>query len=168
VPRLFVAVRPPASVLDAIGELPRPDAPGVRWVPPEQWHVTLRFLGEASMASLVQAIDEMPACPPVEAVIGPQVSRLGRSVLCLPVVGLEPVAGAVVAATSHLGEPPDPRPFNGHLTLARLGRRGSCGLAGHRFVARFTVDTIEVVRSTLAPSGAQHEVMHRRRLTDAG
>ncbi len=90
---------------------------------------------------------------PVDAVVGPAVSRLGRSVLCLPVQGLDLLAHEVAELTTGIGRPPDPRPFNGHLTLARLGRRGSCRLAGHRFAARFTVDEVALVRSVTGSEG---------------
>ena len=47
--RLFVAVRPPPSAVDdaaAAVDPVRPLAPGLRWVPPERWHLTLAFYGE--------------------------------------------------------------------------------------------------------------------------
>jgi 2'-5' RNA ligase len=47
--RCFVGVRPPESVVAAVEQ--RIDAirrhlHGVRWVPSEQWHITLKFLGD--------------------------------------------------------------------------------------------------------------------------
>ena len=45
--RLFIAARPSAAAVAAIERLPRPEAPGVRWLSTDQWHVALRFLGEA-------------------------------------------------------------------------------------------------------------------------
>jgi 2'-5' RNA ligase len=52
--RLFVAILPPPEALAELGAALGPvrdgpdgaPVPGVRWVPPEQWHVTLAFLGE--------------------------------------------------------------------------------------------------------------------------
>ena len=44
--RLFVAVVPPADAVAALGRLQHPEHPAIRWSPPSQWHVTLRFLGE--------------------------------------------------------------------------------------------------------------------------
>jgi 2'-5' RNA ligase len=46
---LFVAVRPPPSAVAhaaAAVDPVRPLAPGLRWVPPERWHLTLAFYGE--------------------------------------------------------------------------------------------------------------------------
>ena len=163
-PRLFVAVCPPADVLAGIGALDRREEPGVRWVPPGQWHVTVRFLGEAPLDDAVAALDgARPALltvGAVDAVVGPQVARLGRHVLCLPVAGLDGVAAAVAQATAAVGQPPDPRPFRGHLTLARLQQRAACGLAGQRFHARFPVSEVVLVRSVLGRDGARHEPVH--------
>jgi 2'-5' RNA ligase len=164
VPRLFVAVRPPAAVLDRLHALERADQPGVRWVPPAQWHVTLRFLGEADLDAAVAAVRGLGAHlddvdRPVAVELGPRVSRLGRSVVCLPAHGLDALAAAVAAATAGIGEPPDPRPYAGHLTLARLRGRAACGIAGEPFSARFEVGEVELVRSTLASTGATHEVV---------
>ena len=44
-PRLFIAVWPPPDVVEQVAALPRPPVAGLRWTEPEQWHVTLRFLG---------------------------------------------------------------------------------------------------------------------------
>ncbi len=93
--------------------------------------------------------------------MGPASQALSRSVLSIPVTGLDPLADAVRDATAAIGEPPDPRPFRGHLTLARL-RRGSAGtLAGAAFSASFPVDEVTVVRSDLHPHGARYEVVER-------
>lgn len=154
-PRLFVAVMPPAEVLDAIAALPRPEGAGVRWTHRDHWHVTLRFLGEAPLADAGKALERVDA-PAVEVELGPRVSRLGRDVVCLPAKGLDEVAATVAEATRDIGEPADPRPFKGHLTLARLKHRGACGLAGHAFRATFVADELRLVRSQLTSAGAIH------------
>jgi 2'-5' RNA ligase len=169
VARLFVAVRPPPPVLARIAELPMPDEAGVRWVRRDQWHVTLRFLGDAGIDEVSAALDEaspaLRALPPTAAELGPRVARLGRAVICLPVAGLGLLAAVVAEATGSLGEPVDPRPFHGHLTLARLRHRGACRLAGHPLEARFDVVEIELVSSVLGRSGAQHEIVRALPLT---
>ena len=157
--RLFVAVVPPDDVLEAVAALPRPVEPGVRWTRPDTWHVTLRFLGDrVDEGAAVAALASLRAAPAV-AEVGPQVSRLGRNVVCLPVRGLEALAAAVAEATAGVGDPPDPRPFAGHLTLARLRDRAACGLAGARLVARFDVREVELVRSVLGAGGPSYETL---------
>ena len=158
--RLFVAARPPQAVLDQLAALPRPAEPGVRWVPPEQWHVTLRFLGEADPDQAAAALAGLRS-PEATAELGPVVSRLGRSVVCVPVAGLDELAAAVTAATAGMGGPPEARRFRGHLTLARLRHRAACGVTGTRISARFVVTQVELVRSVTGPSGAVHHVERR-------
>jgi RNA 2',3'-cyclic 3'-phosphodiesterase len=161
--RLFVAVRPPAATLDLIADLDRPDEDGVRYTTRDQWHVTLRFLGECGEREAAAALDlvEADRC---EATLGPHVSRFGRNVVVIPVSGLETVATAVISATRDLGEAPDPRPFGGHLTVARLRRRGSCRLAGAPIVASFSVTEIVLLRSRLGRGGARYELVARKPL----
>ena len=43
-PRLFVAIDPSAPVRDALARLSH-GVPGAKWVAPEQFHLTLRFIG---------------------------------------------------------------------------------------------------------------------------
>jgi 2'-5' RNA ligase len=167
VSRLFVAAELPDEVRRALlAAVDRRPEPGVRWVPPEQWHVTLRFLGDADEADAAAALDGVDA-PPATAVIGPRVSRLGRTVVCLPVAGLDELAASVAAATATVGQPEDRR-FAGHLTLARLRRRAACGVTGTPFRARFEVGEVVLVRSTLDPDGARHEIVRRHRLGPPG
>jgi 2'-5' RNA ligase len=161
--RLFVAVVPPPAVLDALAALERRDEPGVRYTTRDQWHVTLRFLGTADVGRAVDAFGRITATS-VRAEVGPAVSRLGRSVVVVPVHGLDEVAAATLAATADVGDPPDPRPFAGHLTIARLKGRAACGVAGQPFRATFDVGEIHLVRSHLDPSGARHELVATRQL----
>ena len=50
--RLFVALWPAEDAIAELRALPRKDQLGVRFVPPENWHVTLRFLGAVSYTHL--------------------------------------------------------------------------------------------------------------------
>lgn len=163
-PRLFVAVWLPEPVLDLLEQLPRPVDPGVRWTRRDQWHVTLRFLGAVDPDAALAALAGVSA-EAAEAVLGPRTARLGRSVVVAPVAGLDAVAAAVIAATTTVGEPPDPRPFAGHVTLARLRDRPACGVAGFAVSARFPVGAVHLVRSRLDHDGARYEILATHRLS---
>jgi 2'-5' RNA ligase len=92
---------------------------------------------------------------------GPEVRRLGRSALVVPVAGLERLAATVTAVTADIGEPPGTRSFNGHLTLARL-RPGSRGdLAGTPIASNCPVAEVVLVRSELSSDGAAYHVVGR-------
>jgi 2'-5' RNA ligase len=160
--RLFVAVWPPADVLDAVAALHRPAVVGARWTGRDQWHVTLRFIGEVddSMAGEVAAAVGRLGLAPVEARLGPAVELLNQRVVSVPVAGLDGFGPAVIEATRSFGKPPERRPFRGHLTLARLTgvrRRDLAGVLGTPIDAAWTVAEVHVVRSRLSPKGARYD-----------
>ena len=159
--RLFVAVWPPAAVLDALAGVPRPERPGLRWTTRDQWHVTLRFLGTVDdpspvAAALEAGLTEVAAC---EAVVGPTVEALGRHIVSVPVAGLEAIGAAVIAATAGFGAAPDGRPFTGHVTVGRSKRGSVRELAGGPVTGRWWVDEVCLVRSHLEPNGARYETL---------
>ncbi len=167
--RLFVAVWPPDEILDLVAALPRPAVPGLRWTDRGAWHVTLRFLGRvAAVDDARRALgDLVPLAEPVDAVAGPRVDRFGRRVLHVPVAGLDALAAAVTLATARVGDPPEDRPFAGHLTLARTAKRASVDLrrlTGQSITGRWTVDEVCLVESRLSPRGASYEVLSRHPL----
>jgi 2'-5' RNA ligase len=158
--RLFLAVWPPAELIEQLDALPRPDQPGVRWVPPANWHVTVRFLGDGEPSDVHAALAGAPL-PAATAVFGPRVRRLGQRALVVPVAGLEELAAAVGAATADVGEPPGSLPFNGHLTLARLRRGAIYDLKGAPIAAEVRVAEVVLVRSELSREGATYEIIDR-------
>ena len=169
-PRLFVAVWPPDDVLDLIAGLPRPEVDGLRWTTRDQWHVTLRFFGSAEIEEASTALEAVSASA-TTAVLGQETGRFGKRVLHVPVAGLDAVAEAVVHATERVGKPPEPRPFSGHLTLARARdrRRGVDlrALAGRPVRAEWPVSEVCLVESHLSSKGANYEVVQTVSLSEA-
>jgi len=141
--RLFVAIRPDADTIEALGRLVHDAGPDVRLVPEASWHVTLRFLGDVDTAEAAQRLERLDL-PPTTARLGPEVTVLGRH-LVVPVSGVDDLADAVDAATVGLGEPPR-HPFSGHLTLGSAGR-SSADLVGRPIARSFQVDEIHLLRS---------------------
>ena len=126
----------------------------MRWTPSANLHVTLRFLGQASVDEAAAALSALRA-PTAVAVLGPATRRLGRGVLMVPVAGLDAVAAAVEAVL-----PGSDRPFLGHLTVARArDRRGAVpsSAAGEPVSGSFAVDEVTLVRS----AGGRYEVVSR-------
>jgi len=159
VARLFVAVRPPEDVVSELMSLRRKDQRGVRFVPPESWHVTLRFLGEAHIDEVERALDRA-VLPASTAMIGPAVDVLGERALVVPVSGLDALAHEVIAATRSVGDPPPKRRFSGHLTIARVKRDVPMPPAlGAMVDGEFAVDEVELVRSRLEPEGARYDTV---------
>lgn len=165
--RLFVAVWPPKDVLDALAALPRPSVPGLRWSTCDQWHVTLRFLGPVVSVELVlEALTHLDAIC-CRAVLGPAVARFGHRVLHAPVSGLGPLAEAVTAFTREVGKPPEPRPYQGHLTLARAQSQLGVDLrpfVGVPIAGEWDVTEVCLVESHLHPTGARYCILERASL----
>lgn len=157
--RLFVAVWPPDHVLERLSELERPRDQGVKWLPADNLHVTLRFLGDADVDEVSDALDEVPL-PRAHARLGPSIDVRAERSLMLPVAGVDDLADIVAAAMRGLGTERDRRHFVGHLTLARLARhaRPSRSL-GQPFEASFDVEEIALVASTLTPTGSIYETV---------
>jgi 2'-5' RNA ligase len=162
-PRLFVAVWPDPATMAALSRVPRDPQGGVRWTSPAQWHVTLRFFGNADEHAAREALGEVRHAP-VDATIDGPIRRLGRQVIAVTVAGLETLAAEVTRATAHIGAPPEPRPFSGHITLARLRGAPRCAVLGHRVRATWPVVEIALVRSDTRPSGAVYETLAVHRL----
>jgi len=158
--RLFLAVWPPPEVHALLEGLPRPAIPGLRWVDPTNWHVTLRFLGEADPDAVADRL-ERAELPAARAVLGPKVALLGRGHLVVPVGGLERLAASVFDETAELGRQPDGRPFTGHLTLAHL-KSGSIDLSAVLEVAIdtcFDVCEVALVESATLADGARYSTL---------
>ena len=158
--RLFLAVWPPPEIIERIGALPRREQRGVRWLRASNWHVTLRFFGEAEEADVAARLHDA-VLPPAQVTIGPAVARLGHGVVAVPVEGLGALAGAVVDVTADVGKPPPHRRFHGHVTVARLRAGARCDLVGTPISGGFDVSEVLLVRSTLHPAGARYEVVRR-------
>jgi len=161
--RLFVAVIPPANVLDLLATIPREPRPDVRYTTREQWHVTLRFLGDADIGEASAALQRVDVSS-ADAVLGPTVERLGRSVAMVPCAGLDDIAAAVRDATDEIEHPIEARPFVGHLTIARMKNARRCPATGFAITTQFSVTEVHLVRSHLSRDGARYEVVASRSL----
>jgi 2'-5' RNA ligase len=157
--RLFVAVWPPDGVLDRLNDLERPRDQGVRWLPTANLHVTLRFLGDADIDDVVDALDPV-LLPAATATVGPAIDVFAERSLVLPVNGVDDLASVVHSATHDLGTERERRRFVGHLTVARLARGARpARSAGCLFQASFEVTEVALVASTLTDTGAVYETV---------
>ncbi len=146
----------------------------LRWVPPENIHLTLKFLGDISTRNL-RLIQELMAreaalYPPFEfsaGTLGAFPSMRHPRVLWVGVEGpkvLFQLQESLEKVMARLGYPPDSKPFAPHLTLARMARtaRGEDIRAlAHAlrqekvgYLGSTRVEAIHLYRSDLRPSGA--------------
>lgn len=167
---MFVAVWPDALTVRRLSALALGSVPGLRAVPPGQWHITLRFLGEVDddrVPVLVDALERaMPQVPgPVHCALGPATAWFsGERVLQIPVTGLDAVAGVVRRATIATVPSTSEANFVGHLTVARVrGRRPDpstrAAVAGIAFLAEFAVRRLVLVASALSPAGPRYSTL---------
>lgn len=125
--RLFIAIELSDDIKTALGRL-RSDIPGARWVPADQIHLTLAFLGEVDEATTERLSGELLQihAPEFKLRFTGTGCFPGRSRPRVLWIGLEPeprlniLAASVRTAVLSCGIPQEERPFSPHITLARL------------------------------------------------
>ncbi|MEJ2374806.1 MAG: RNA 2',3'-cyclic phosphodiesterase [Pseudolabrys sp.] len=169
-PRLFTGVEIPAALGQALSML-RGGLPGARWIDPENYHVTLRFIGD---------VNEMTARD-----VAYMLGRIKRDVFELHMEGLTSFGGrkprAVVAQVApspalieaqaeqerllqRMGLEPEGRKFMPHVTLARLRDSSSrqvadyLALRGFFRTAPFRVDRFVLFSSRSSVGGGPYVV----------
>ncbi|GBD11989.1 RNA 2',3'-cyclic phosphodiesterase [bacterium HR23] len=181
--RLFVALELPEAVQQALASTWAPlrqAERGVKWVPPQGIHLTLKFLGEVAEARLPLLEGPLARVAQGSAPLRLRVGQAGAfpslsapRVLWAGLEGdLEPLARlqqAVEEALVPLGFPQEERPFTPHLTLGRV-RDGLSPLERRRLgraVAQvlpppdlsFGVGHLSLMQSTLTPQGAVYRCL---------
>lgn len=128
-PRLFVAIRPPAPVREALlggmGGIER-----ARWQDDDQLHLTLAFAGDADGAQaegLIETLTDVESEPFVAEVsgVGHFERRDGPTAVWARVPLTDPLARLqrrVERACRRAGLAPEDRAYRPHITLARLSR----------------------------------------------
>ena len=125
-PRLFTGIEIPADVREQLARQHMP-LPGARWIDPNDYHITLRFLGDvdnrtaSEFADLLAGIDSH-AFELRLSEIGTFGGNDPRAIFA-NVESSEPLdalARAHERAARQAGLPPEKRTFRPHVTLARL------------------------------------------------
>lgn len=169
-PRIFTGVEIPPDIGQALSML-RGGLPGARWIDPENYHLTLRFIGD---------VDEMVA-QEVALMLG----RVRRDTFDLHLEGLTSFGGrkprAVVANVAptqalldvqaeherlmqRIGLEPEGRKYTPHVTLARLRESSSRDVAeylsarGYFRTAAFPVSRFVLFSSRASTGGGPYVV----------
>lgn len=168
-PRLFTALEVPPELADELASL-RGGLYGARWIDVENYHLTLRFIGD---------IDDWTARE-----IDDELGRIRRSPVTVTLEGLSSFGGdkprAIVARAQagqalvdlqgeqerlirRVGLPAEPRKFTPHVTLARL--RGVSPMAVADYLGargflsrRFTADSFVLMSSRDSVGGGPYMV----------
>ena len=157
--RLFVCLWPPEEVVSALEQLHRKDQVGTRFVDPENWHVTLRFLGNADPNDVAAALNTAEL-ETTTVDLGPAVDVGKGGILFVPATGADDLAASVVSATRGLGDEPVRPRFLGHVTLARMKKRANMPRALAELVnASWSPSDIALVESNLRPDGPRYDTL---------
>ena len=184
--RLFVALEPPepvrrrlAAVADALRRGAGRAADDVRWVRPENVHLTIQFLGavpEERVGAVEQALrDAAAGARPLSLTLRgaggfpnarrPRVLWAG---LEGDVAALAALAADLGARLAKLGFPPEERAFSPHLTLGRArdgrgapGLAGALARAGETDVTPWRAAELVLFESHLSPHGPRYEAIAR-------
>jgi RNA 2',3'-cyclic 3'-phosphodiesterase len=158
--RLFVALDLPASLRQRLSTLTG-GLPGARWVPAENYHVTLRFIGEtpswkAEEIDHALAALRAPGFPLTLAGLG-TFERGGRSAALWVGVertpALDHLRAKVETALQRIGLEPERRRFAPHVTLARVEAVPEAKLVAHlQAHSLFRADAVEIEHFTLFSS----------------
>lgn len=168
--RLFTGIEIPPDIAQALNAL-RGGLPRARWIDPDNYHLTLRFIGDIDMVR-AEAVAE-------------SLSRIRRAGFPLRLTGVDALGTrrphAIVANVEmappltdlqaeherlfqRIGLPPESRKYTPHITLARL-RHGSArdiaeylGLRGGFFAGPFAVDRFVLFSSRNSTGGGPYIV----------
>ena len=185
--RCFIAIEVSidvrAAILRAQAVLRRAAASAdVRWVGPDQLHLTLKFLGavlDAQVPAVSAALGAIAAdtesidlsAGGLGGFPGPTRPRVLWVGITSGVAETAALAGAIDGAVADLGFPPESRPFRGHLTLGRVrSPRGGAALtkaiadAGAPVFGTWTATEVILYESRLKPSGAVYVPVSRHPL----
>ena len=136
-PRLFVGLEIPREVGQTLSLL-RGGLPGARWIDPENYHITLRFIGDIDdrlaqdIASLLDGVRKRPFDVRFD-----ELASFGghkpRAVIAAvdPVSPLVELQAELERLMQRLGLEPEGRKFTPHVTLARLRDASSRDVADY-------------------------------------
>ena len=177
--RAFIAIEVPTGVQRAIADstaalksaLPKPL---IRWVVPQNVHLTLKFLGEVSPTALEKLAEILNMEVYSYSMFSISVGGLGA----FPTprrprviwIGLETPPAlqalwhAVETVAARLGYTPEERPFSAHLTIGRVGQNVSTSDVQHirsmlestkiGTLGTFHVQSVHIFKSDLLPGGS--------------
>lgn len=176
--RAFIAIDLPKSIQDRLAEIleqvKTPDTRAVRWVPAQNIHLTIKFLGDVSPTNLDL----------LQHLLKVEVSRFRPFEICVSNLGAFPsirrprvvwigveapptlaaMQHAIETETVRLGYAVEDRPFSPHLTLGRVAHNATPDDV-HKVaetlvsvkvgeLGRAVIDSVRLFRSDLQPGGA--------------
>lgn len=186
--RAFIAIELPFDVREIIWNSAKP-ASGmlkslVKWVPPENMHLTLRFLGGITFSMSDKLRENLQQLliqfSPIKFKLGipgvfpswkePRVLWVGLDVL---EGDINLIQGEIERQAQMVGLPQEKQKFHPHITVGRV-KTPSPFISNTwknvkiQYMPEFVVKKITLFKSTLNPSGAIYEVVDTFQLNEKG
>lgn len=170
-PRLFTGLRLPPEIGFALS-LKRGGLHGARWIDPENYHITLRFIGDVDHHTANEVADVLAMAPDIEPfeLVLSHLGVFGGNKPRALFAGLEPseplnrLQASQERLLQKIGLAPEGRKFVPHVTLARLREATPDDLArhiaeaGHFEPLRFKVDGFALFSSRDSVGGGPYVV----------
>jgi RNA 2',3'-cyclic 3'-phosphodiesterase len=169
-PRLFTGLEVPEDIGHTLSTL-RGGLPGARWIDPENYHVTLRFIGDIDgvaaneVASLLFSVKRKPFEVKLQGLssFGGKKPRAVVAAVapCRPLMELQ---AELERLMQRVGLDPEGRKFTPHVTLARLRDASNQDVADYLSVRgyfpsrSFTVDRFVLFSSRASVGGGPYIV----------
>lgn len=136
-PRLFTALEVPPHVAESLARL-RGGLSGARWIDVENYHLTLRFIGDVDDAFARDAANALSFIqrPEVTVTLDQLVSFGGgrpRAIVARarPDAALMDLQAEQEKLLRRIGAPPEARKYSPHVTLARLRGTSAASVAAY-------------------------------------
>ena len=181
--RLFVALNLPKKERDRIyraTKVLRGSGLPVRWIDPENYHITLKFLGNVAEDRVTQVEEALTRVATATGKIDLSVEGFGAFPTIrnpnVVWVGVEPTPSLrcqdLEWALAVCGFETETRAFHPHITLGRADDRGGAGafrgldelVAGLEFTSEVKVRSIDLMRSHLSKEGARYSLVSSAKL----
>ncbi|MEM1377114.1 MAG: RNA 2',3'-cyclic phosphodiesterase [Pseudomonadota bacterium] len=169
-PRLFAAIEIPHHAAMMLSML-KGGLSGARWIDQENYHLTLRFMGDLENHVADEVLNELAAVKKPKFEIGlsglnafggkkPH-SLYAQTTACPSLYELQ---SEIARKCQRIGLPPDPKKFTPHVTIARLRKSTPEAVAnylsqrGGFYVAPFTIERFVVMSSRDSVGGGPYVI----------
>ena len=174
--RLFIALNIPEEIREKFALLTKRlkyKSKKISWVREENFHITIKFLGEAKEEKLPGISEAASFCVKSVSPFKVLFSGLGAfpdtenpRIIWAGVkdgsAELISIAAAIEDSMEKLGFAKEKRPFSSHLTLGRVRSVKAAGLSFDELDSEFgsfTAEQIDLMQSTLGPDGPEYKII---------
>lgn len=173
--RTFIAINLPLEIKQKLGEVViklqkiNPDY-AIKWVKPENLHLTLHFFGDLNEKQIAQVEEGIEEITKRVTSFKIQTGEFG----CFPneknprvifvktkdTKAVHILVGELEVMLQNLGYKVDTRPWQAHITLGRFKNKAQCKTDNVKLEPMtFDVKSVELMESTLTPEGSVYSVI---------